>query len=60
MEKKIDQDIGNAESCALIRKNLVSFIRPEANNIFNVHKANGIKLLTTLQVGFSHLKEHKF
>ena len=57
---KLDQDIRNAESYALFRKHLLSFIRPEANNIFNVHNAKGIKLLTRLRVGFSHLKEHKF
>ena len=57
---KLDQDIRNAESHALFRKHLLSFIRPEANNIFNVHNAKGIKPLTRLRVGFSHLKEHKF
>ena len=57
---KLDQDIRNAESYALFRKHLLSFIRPEANNIFNVHNAKGIKLLTRLRVGFNHLKEHKF
>ena len=57
---KLDQDIRNAESYALFRKHLLSFIRPEANNIFNVHNTKGIKLLTRLQVGFSHLKEQKF
>ena len=57
---KLDQDIRNAESYALFRKHLLSFIRPEANNIFNVHSAKGIKLLTRLRAGFNHLKEHKF
>ena len=57
---KLDQDICNAESYALFRKHLLSFIRPEANNIFNVHNAKGIKLLTRLGVGFSHITEHKF
>ena len=49
-----------AESYTLFRKHLLSFIRPEANNIFNVHNVKRIKLLTRLQVGFCHLKEHKF
>ena len=57
---KLDQDIRNVESYALFRKQPLSYIRPEANNIFNVHNAKGIKLLTRLRVGFSHLKEHKF
>ena len=43
-----------------IESNLLSFIRPEANNIFNVYKAKGVKLLTKLRVDFSHLKERKF
>ena len=57
---KVDLNICNAESYALFRKHLLSFIRPETNNIFNVHNAKGIKLLTRLRVGFSHLMEHKF
>ena len=57
---RLDQDIRNAESYVLFRKHLLSFIRPEANNIFNVHNAKGINLLTRLRVDFSHLKEHKF
>ena len=28
--------------------------------LFLVHNAKGIKLLTRLRVGFSHLREHKF
>ena len=42
----------NAESNALFRKQLLSFIRPEANNIFSVYNAKGIKLLTRLRDGF--------
>ena len=57
---KLDQDIRNAKCYALFRKHLISFIRPEANNIFSVHNAKGIKLSTRLRVGFSHFKEHKF
>ena len=57
---KLDQDIRNGKSYALFRKHLLSFIRRKANNIFNPHNAKGIKLLTSLRVVFSHLKEHKF
>ena len=57
---KLYQDIRNVESYTLFRKHLLSYTRPEANNIFNVHNAKGIKLLTRSRVGFSHLKEHKF
>ena len=57
---KLDQDTRNAKSYAFFRKHLLSFIRPKADHIFNVHNAKGIKLLTRLGVGFSHLREHKF
>ena len=57
---KLNHNICNAERYALFRKHLLSFIRPVTNNIYNLHNANGIKLLTRLGVGFSHLKEHKF
>ena len=39
---KLDQDIRNAESYALLRKHLLSFIKLEANGIFNLHNAKGI------------------
>ena len=57
---KLDHNIRNAKSYTLFRKHRLSFIRPEPNNIFNVHNAEGIKLLARLRVGFSHLTEHKF
>ena len=40
---KLDQDKRNAESYALFGKHLLRFVRPETNNIFNVHNAKGIK-----------------
>ena len=30
------------------------------NSIYNIHKPLGVKYLTRLRIGFSHLKEHKF
>ena len=35
-------------------------MRPSPNSTFNVHDPHGIKLLTRLRVGLSHLHEHKF
>ena len=39
---------------------LLHFIRPCANIIFHIHNPLGIKLLTRLRLGLSHLHEHKF
>ena len=32
----------------------------DSNSIFNIHKPCGIKLLTRLRLGFSHLRDQKF
>ena len=39
---------------------ILNFIRPCANSIFDIHNPLGIKLLTRLHLGLSHLREHKF
>ena len=42
------------------KKRILKFIRPLPNSTFNIHNPLGIKYLTRIRVGFSHLKEHKF
>ena len=41
-------------------KMLLNFIRPTENNTYKIYDPLGIKLLTRLGFGFSHLSEHKF
>ena len=31
-----------------------------SNSIYNIHNSLGVKYLTSLRIGFSHLKQHKF
>ena len=38
----------------------MGFIRPSPNSIFDIYNPYGIKLLTRLRLGLSHLNEHKF
>ena len=38
----------------------MKFIRPSSNSIINCHSPNGIKLITRLRLGLSHLRELKF
>ena len=40
--------------------NCFKFIRPSPNSVFNCHNCKGIKYLTRLRLGLSHLREHKF
>ena len=38
----------------------MSFIRPKAKSIFNCNSSKGLKFVTRLCLGLSHLREHKF
>ena len=57
---KLDPEIRNAETYVSFRKMLLNFIRPIGNSTYKVYEPLGIKLLTRLQLGFSHLFKHKF
>ena len=39
---------------------LLKFIRPVANRVFEINNPYGLKLLTRLRLGLSHLRYHKF
>ena len=56
----LDIHIRNSESYAIFKKSILRFIKPSENPIFNCHNSSGIKLITRLRLGFSHLREHKF
>ena len=53
-------EIRNSESYSIFKKSLLKFIRTIPNSVFSVADIYGIKLLTRLRVGLSHLREHKF
>ena len=57
---KLDSEIRNAKTYASFRKMLLNFIRPIGNSTRKIYDPLGIKLLTRLRLGFSHLSEHKF
>ena len=57
---KLDPDIRSSTSYNLFRNKLLKFIRPVQRRTFNINDSVGVKLLTRLQLGFSHLREHKF
>ena len=52
--------IGHCISHNSFRKTLLNFIRPSENKIFSIYDQVGIKLLTSLRLGFSQLCKHKF
>ena len=57
---KLDLNIRKSESLSIFKKTLLYFIRPSGSTVFNCHNPKGVKLLTRLRLGLSHLREHKF
>ena len=56
----LDIDIRSASSIDIFKKSILKIIRPKANSIFDIHNPLGVKLLTRLRLGLSHLHDHKF
>ena len=56
----LHHNIWNVGSFSAFKNNVLKFIRPTPNNVFNCENNRGIKLITRLRVGFSHLRKHKF
>ena len=48
------------ESINKFKVTICNFIWSKGNTVFDVHDPNGIKLLSSLRLNFSHLNEHKF
>ena len=44
----------------VLKSNILKFIRPSPNSVYNCHNPRGICLITRLRLGLSHLREHKF
>ena len=57
---KLGHNIRNSSSLNICWKSILKFIRPSANSFFNCHNPKGIKFITRLRLGLSHLHEHKF
>ena len=57
---KLDLKIRNSESFNIFEKSFLKFIRPSGSSFFNCHNPRGVKLLTRLRLGLSHLREPKF
>ena len=55
----LDKSIKNSESFSVIKRNILKFIRPSPNSIFNCHNPNGVKLLTRSRLGLIRLRDHK-
>ena len=57
---KLDCDIRNSHALNIFKLSLLKFVRPVANSVFDINNPYGLKLLTRLHLGLSHLRYHKF
>ena len=59
-QNSLNINIRNSSSINVFKKELLKFIRPEPNSTYNINDTKGLKLLTGLWLGLSHLGDHKF
>ena len=57
---KLDPNLRNSESFLTSKKNILHFVRPTANSVYNYHSPKEIKLITRLRLGLNRLREQKF
>ena len=57
---KLDPGFTKAESLSLFTTIILKFIRPSPNSVYSCHNPKGLKFITRLRPGLSHLREHKF
>ena len=55
----LDSDIRSSEDLNVFKSKILKFIQPKANSFFNCLNPKGVKLITRLQLGRSHLRDHK-
>ena len=56
---RLDSYIRNSETLNIFKSKILIFIRATANSTFGCHNPIGVKLLTRLRLGLSHLRKHK-
>ena len=56
----LDPNLRNSNSISVFKEKILNFIRPSPNSVFDIRNPKGIKLITRLRLGLSHLREHKF
>ena len=57
---KLDLNIGNSKTLISFKSKVLKFIRPSKNSNFLCNNLKRTQLITTLRLGLSHLRDHKF
>ena len=53
---KLDRTTCNAEKFSIFKINMFKFIKPKPKSYFNCYNHKGIRLMTRLRLGLSHLR----
>ena len=56
----LNPNLRNSDTYGTFKNTILKYIRPSPNSVFKCHNPQGIKFLTRLRLGLSHLREHKF
>ena len=56
---KIEVNIHKLAPCNVSKIVILKFIRSEPNQMFNVEVGEGLKFLTRIRLGLSHMADHK-
>ena len=56
----LDPNLRNSNSISVFKEKILNFIQPSPNSVFDIRNPKGIKLITRLRLGLSHLREYKF
>ena len=59
-QNNLDPTLWNPKRFVDFKSSILKFVRPSPSNVFNYNNHKGIRLITRLRVGMSHLREHKF
>ena len=58
--ERISVNICNWASCNVFKKVILKIVRSEPSQVLNVDITEGLKFLTRMGLGLSHLSDHKF
>ena len=56
----LDRNLRSLKSFAVLKNNILKFIRHSPSNVFDCDNHKDVTLITTLRVSLGHLREHKF
>ena len=55
----LGSDIQSPKSFNIFKLKVLKFIQPKTNSLFNCLNSKGVKLITNLRLGLSHLRDYK-